>query len=227
MDEPSKALDAAGQDQLIFIIKELRKKNLGIVIVDHNIQQVLKYCDRILCLNQSFHWHDTHQAINRRILSRPYRCEFEHPRPRKRRPHVTDILNYPFLQITLGVVLLLSLTAGLLSPVIISKGMAFMGASISHAAFLGIGIGLHLFEPHSPGVFLSTLATTTLLSFLLAKATFKKPLPQRRRHRNFLSTTMGMESSFTPPPRTKATSPATSSATSSCCAPSTSPSSCS
>ncbi len=79
MDEPTKGLDGNGQDCLLLLIKELRKeKQVGIILVDHNIQQVLKHCDRILCLNKSFHWHDTRQAINNEILEKTYHCEFEH-----------------------------------------------------------------------------------------------------------------------------------------------------
>ena len=79
MDEPTKGLDGNGQDCLLLLIKELRKeKQVGIILIDHNIQQVLKHCDRILCLNKSFHWHDTRQAINNEILEKTYHCEFEH-----------------------------------------------------------------------------------------------------------------------------------------------------
>ncbi len=79
MDEPTKGLDGNGQDCLLLLIKELRKeKQVGIILVDHNIQQVLKHCDRILCLNRSFHWHDTRQAINSKVLEKTYHCEFEH-----------------------------------------------------------------------------------------------------------------------------------------------------
>ena len=79
MDEPTKGLDGNGQDCLLLLIKELRKeKQVGIILVDHNIQQVLKHCDRILCLNKSFHWHDACQAINNEILEKTYHCEFEH-----------------------------------------------------------------------------------------------------------------------------------------------------
>ncbi len=79
MDEPTKGLDGQGQDRLLLLLKELREeKKLGIILVDHNIQQVLKHCDRILCLNKSFHWHNIRAEMSQEVLEKTYHCEFEH-----------------------------------------------------------------------------------------------------------------------------------------------------
>ena len=78
MDEPSRGLDTEGREHLLLIIKELREENrVSIILVDHHINQLLKHCDRILCLNQSFHWHDVRGGINQEILEKTYGCEFE------------------------------------------------------------------------------------------------------------------------------------------------------
>ena len=76
MDEPTKGLDTQGQKHLFSLIKGLcSEKNAGILLVDHNISQVLKHCHRLLCLNRSFHWHDVGENINQDILSKTYACE--------------------------------------------------------------------------------------------------------------------------------------------------------
>jgi zinc transport system ATP-binding protein len=77
MDEPTKGLDGIGQDKLLELLSELKRK-AAIILVDHNIAQVLKHCDRLLCLNKNYHWHDHRSQINKDILQHTYHCEFEH-----------------------------------------------------------------------------------------------------------------------------------------------------
>lgn len=77
MDEPTKGLDGIGQDKLLELLGEF-KKNAAVILVDHNIAQVLKHCDRLLCLNKSFHWHDHKSQLKKNILEDTYHCEFEH-----------------------------------------------------------------------------------------------------------------------------------------------------
>ena len=93
LDEPTKGLDGKGQDQLLSLIQKIKKdQNMSILMVDHNIQQVLKHCDRLLCLNRSFHWHDTKELVNKEILESTYHCEFEHLAIHEQGG---DILNHP------------------------------------------------------------------------------------------------------------------------------------
>ena len=111
--------------------------------------------------------------------------------------NINDFLEYPFLQTALVAIVFLSLCTGLLSPIIISKGHAFMGASISHACLLGLSIGLGLFgknsiSPNPLNLFLTTLVLTALLSLLLAYFTFRQPLPNEGAIGIFLSTSMGL-----------------------------------
>ena len=78
LDEPTTALDANGVDQLITLIQELSKEDMGIIIVDHNINQVLKHANKILCLNKTHHWHDFKENLTRNVLESIYHCEYEH-----------------------------------------------------------------------------------------------------------------------------------------------------
>jgi zinc transport system ATP-binding protein len=79
LDEPTKGLDGQGQDRLLAILQEIRKeKESSIILVDHNITQVLRHCDRLLCLNRTYHWHDQTEMVSKNILETTYHCEFEH-----------------------------------------------------------------------------------------------------------------------------------------------------
>jgi len=79
LDEPCTGLDGVGQDQILGLINKLKKeKNTAIVIVDHNLGQVIKHCDQILCLNRTSHWHNQKDLLTKNIIESIYHCEFEH-----------------------------------------------------------------------------------------------------------------------------------------------------
>lgn len=79
LDEPTKGLDSNGQDQLLHLIDQIRTKDkTAVVIVDHNINQIIKSCQKILCLNRHFHWHDSKDFLTKDVLEDVYHCEFEH-----------------------------------------------------------------------------------------------------------------------------------------------------
>lgn len=79
MDEPTKGLDGVGQDKLLELIQEFKsEKQAGILLIEHNIAQVLRHGDRLLCLNRTFHWHDHRDQLEKNILENTYHCEFEH-----------------------------------------------------------------------------------------------------------------------------------------------------
>lgn len=79
LDEPTTGLDMSGQDQLFSILKKIRaNKKCGIILIDHNIRELLAICDKILCLNKSFHWHSKREDISQEKLENIYHCEFEH-----------------------------------------------------------------------------------------------------------------------------------------------------
>lgn len=79
LDEPTKGLDSNGQDQLLSLIETIKKHDgTAVMIVDHNINQIIKSCQNILCLNRSSHWHDHKDFLTKNILEDIYHCEFEH-----------------------------------------------------------------------------------------------------------------------------------------------------
>lgn len=79
LDEPIRGLDSKGQDQLIEILNLfLSERKMGIILVDHNISQVIDRCDQIICLNKIQHYHERKELISETSLQSLYRCEFEH-----------------------------------------------------------------------------------------------------------------------------------------------------
>lgn len=79
LDEPTKGLDSNGQDQLLELIETIKKRDqTSVMIVDHNINQIIKSCQNILCLNRGTHWHDRRDFLTKNILEDVYHCEFEH-----------------------------------------------------------------------------------------------------------------------------------------------------
>ena len=79
LDEPTKGLDSNGQDQLLSIIEKIKERDkTAVMIVDHNINQIIRNCHKILCLNGNSHWHDHRDLLTRNILEDIYHCEFEH-----------------------------------------------------------------------------------------------------------------------------------------------------
>ena len=79
LDEPTKGLDSNGQDQLLAIIEKIKTRDkTAVMIVDHNINQIIRNCHKILCLNRTYHWHNNTDLLTRNILEDVYHCEFEH-----------------------------------------------------------------------------------------------------------------------------------------------------
>lgn len=79
LDEPTKGLDSNGQDQLLSLIEKIKTRDkTAVMIVDHNINQIIRNCHKILCLNRSYHWHDSRDLLTKNILEDVYHCEFEH-----------------------------------------------------------------------------------------------------------------------------------------------------
>ena len=93
---------------------------------------------------------------------------------------------------SIAVAHILAMLCGILSPLIISKKQAFMGAAISHSTFFGLALSFYFFHPEdSLKIYLFTLFVTLILSFFLATAGLEKLLPFESLMGLFFSTSMG------------------------------------
>ena len=52
LDEPFAGIDPIIVNDLQNIIKNLKKRNIGVLISDHNVRETLKICDRAYILNK-------------------------------------------------------------------------------------------------------------------------------------------------------------------------------
>lgn len=113
---------------------------------------------------------------------------------------IHDFLHYDFLRYALIGTIFLSISSGILSPLVVAKKHAFMGSALSHSTLLGVAIALSIVEA-TPNfdhgqenilIFAITFIITLILVLILAQLTFN----QKQTHDSiigiFLALTMGM-----------------------------------
>ena len=61
MDEPTAALGVKEQHKVLEIMKNLREKNIGIIFISHNLDEVFSVADRIMVLSRGRKVGDTHK----------------------------------------------------------------------------------------------------------------------------------------------------------------------
>ena len=52
LDEPTSQLDPAGSEEVFQAVEKLAKSGITIIMIEHKIEKVAKYCDRILLLQE-------------------------------------------------------------------------------------------------------------------------------------------------------------------------------
>jgi lipopolysaccharide export system ATP-binding protein len=52
LDEPLTGIDPVSIDEIKIIITKLKKKNIGVLITDHNVRETLKVVDRVYIMNE-------------------------------------------------------------------------------------------------------------------------------------------------------------------------------
>ncbi len=106
---------------------------------------------------------------------------------------LSDFIHYEFLIYALLGSLLLSITCGIISPLLIARKNAFIGSAISHSTLLGLSIALSLFQAQQNlYIFLFTLTITLLCTLFLARSTFKEHLPTDSMIGIFYTSTMAL-----------------------------------
>ena len=104
-----------------------------------------------------------------------------------------DFLHYDFLIYALLGTIFLSLTCGLISPLLIARKNAFMGSALSHSTLLGLAIALSFFSNENPmAIFTTTLFITITCTLFLAFSTFRQKLPSDSLIGIFYTSTMAL-----------------------------------
>ena len=74
LDEPLTGIDPVSNEEIKEIIKRLKKKNIGILITDHNVRETLKIVDRVYIVNEGsmFFEGSPDQAISNEKIKKFY-----------------------------------------------------------------------------------------------------------------------------------------------------------
>lgn len=106
---------------------------------------------------------------------------------------ITDFIEYDFLLYALVGTIFISITCGIISPLLIARKNAFMGAAISHSTLLSLAISMSLFEAQRTlPIFVSTLMITIFLTLFLAYSTFRQKIPNDSLIGIFYTATMAL-----------------------------------
>lgn len=106
---------------------------------------------------------------------------------------LSDFFQYDFLLYALIGTIFISISCGLISPLLIARKNAFMGAAISHSTLLSLAISLSFFEATQTfNVFVSTMMITIFLTLFLAYSTFKQKIPNDSLIGIFYTATMAL-----------------------------------
>lgn len=201
LDEPVQGVDVAGQAELYRLITQLRDRlGCGVLMVSHDLHLVMSTTDQVVCLNRhvccsghpeqvSFdpafvelfgkdaqslavyhHHHDHEHDLHGEVIERPGFPTGTRFTPFTSTAPTATMADFLVNALLAG--LALALVAGPLGSFVVWRRMAYFGDTLSHAALLGVALGLML--DISP-----TLAVTVgcvLLAVLLVTLQQRQPL---------------------------------------------------
>jgi zinc transport system ATP-binding protein len=76
LDEPLVGVDEAGQQQFAQLIHQLHESlELTVILVSHDIQAVAAGCNRVACLKQTVHYHDSPEGLTPDVLKEVFEHE--------------------------------------------------------------------------------------------------------------------------------------------------------
>jgi zinc transport system ATP-binding protein len=76
LDEPAAGLDTATHQQLLVQLRALQRRlGLTVVMVSHEIGELISAADRIACLSRTLHWHAAADLLSDEVLRDVYACE--------------------------------------------------------------------------------------------------------------------------------------------------------
>jgi zinc transport system ATP-binding protein len=76
LDEPTVGVDQAGLEVFATLMDRItRQFGITLVIVSHDLRTVIPQCQRIACLNQTLHFHDSPSRLTTELLSEVFRCD--------------------------------------------------------------------------------------------------------------------------------------------------------
>ena len=76
LDEPTAGLDAASQRGFFELLPRLSEDlGLTVLLISHDVDYVVHFAQRVVCLNRTIHWHDRAELFNEQAVLNTYGCE--------------------------------------------------------------------------------------------------------------------------------------------------------
>lgn len=76
LDEPTASIDTNSKKSIYHLLKELNREKT-IVIVSHDLSEVLTDAKKIVCVNKTLHYHGDNTALSKETLEEAYGCPVE------------------------------------------------------------------------------------------------------------------------------------------------------
>jgi len=78
LDEPTVGVDVTGQRRFASLIRRLHDElNLTVITVSHELATIAASSDRVACLRQTLHYHDTPEGLTPRVLAEVFSHDVE------------------------------------------------------------------------------------------------------------------------------------------------------
>ena len=164
MDEPFAGVDAATEEAIIGVLRELRSGGQTVIVVHHDLQTVSEYFDDVLMMNMRLiaagpgrhgaHGRESPQDVRREaVADRPGGPEDGGAAAMNGFAPVIAAIN--FASYNTRVVLLgaslLGLAAGIIGTFLLLRRRALIGDVVGHCALPGIAVAFLVIERASPG----------------------------------------------------------------------------
>lgn len=73
LDEPTASIDSKTKKEIYELLKELNKEKT-ILIVSHDMEDIFRYIDSVICVNKTLHYHGDDKKLDKNILEKVYGC---------------------------------------------------------------------------------------------------------------------------------------------------------
>lgn len=94
LDEPTAALDLGHKIKLMRILKKLQARGIAIMVISHDIELMVRYCDRLelLCEGKILASGTASEVIQPHLIKQAYDCDIEVNRSLNDIPHILPVL---------------------------------------------------------------------------------------------------------------------------------------
>ena len=164
MDEPLAGVDAATEQAIMTILRELKKNGKTVLVVHHDLQTVDQYFDHVLLLNRTvIHHGPTEKVFTPEHIAETYGGALRWMKGERYDAHLV----YNDMQWVLVSTSLLGMAAGMIGCLAYWNRQSLMSDSLSHAALPGIVVAFMLLGEKHLLILIAGAAVSALIGALL------------------------------------------------------------